>query len=110
MNAFTIRVIVAVVLGLILVYQARHAAPGSYRRRSFALATLGITLFMVVNVLIALGMHFNTALITLIVLGMVLLGASLVLIFLAWQRGEMREQIERVRQAITEERARREER
>lgn len=108
MNAFTIRVIVAAVLGLILVHQARHAAPRSYRRRSFALAALGIMLFMVVNALIALGMTLNAVLITLIVLGMLLLAASLVLIFLAWRRGEMREQVERVRQSIAEERARRE--
>lgn len=107
MNAFTIRVIVAVVLGLILVYQARHAAPGSYRRRSFALAVPGIALFMVVNALIAFGMTLNAVLMTLIGLGMLLLAASLVLIFLAWQRGEMREQVERMRQSIAEERARR---
>ncbi len=108
MNVFTIRVIVAVVPCLILVHQARRAAPGSYRRRSFALAASGIILFMVVNALIALGMTLNAVFLTLIVLGMLLLAASLVLIFLAWRRGEMREQIERVWQSIAEERSRRE--
>lgn len=107
MNTFTIRVIAAIVIMALLIYQTSRAAPGSHRRRAFALAASSIGVFLVMNGVIAFGIDPGVARIPLIIVALLLLGGSLVFLVLAWRRGEMHEQVERMQQAIAEERERR---
>ena len=109
MDVFTIRVIVAVLILALLIYQARHAVPGSHRRRAFMLASGGIGLFLVINAMIMIGVNPGLLAGPIITVAIILLAASLVFLVLAWRKGELHEQIQRMNQAIDEERARREE-
>lgn len=109
MDVFTIRVIVALVILAVLIYQIRHATPGTHRRRAFMLASGGIGLFLVINGMIMLGINPGVLAGPITTAAIVLLAASLLFLVLAWRQGELREQIQRMNQAIDQERARREE-
>lgn len=108
MDVFIIRTIAAIVILAILVQQARQAAAGSKRRRAFALAAASIGVFLVINGLLALGVSLGPLMTPLITVALVLLAASLLFLFQAWRGGEMNQQVERMRQALAEERTRRE--
>lgn len=107
-NGFTIRAILAGIIVLIMLVQARQARAGSHRRRAFALAASGLSVFLLIHILMALGQAVEPLLTILIALAMVLLLSSLVFLALGWRRGEMREKIEQMRQAFATERTRRE--
>ncbi len=109
MDVFTIRVIAAAIILALLIYQARQASPGSHRRRAFMLASAGLGCFLVINGMIVFGVNPGLLSGPMVTLGIVLLAASIVFLVLAWRKGELREQIQRMNRAINEERTRREE-
>ncbi len=108
MDSFAIRTILAGIILIILVQQARHATAGSHRQRAFVLAAGGLSVFLLIHLSLALGITVGPLITPLVTLAIVLLIASLVFLVLAWQRGEMQEQVERMRQALVTERTRRE--
>ncbi len=108
MDSFTIRAILAGIILIILVQQARHATAGSHRRRAFVLAAGGLSVFLLIHLSLAMGIAVGPLITPLVAPAIGLLAAGLLFLVLAWRRGEMREQVERMREALVTERTRRE--
>lgn len=90
-----------------MAYQATRAPSHSYRRRSFAVAAGAFGLLALFNAKAALQGEPGPWFIAVMALFAVLLFISLVLLLVAWRKGEMQPQVDRARQAVKDERIRR---
>jgi hypothetical protein len=101
-----IRTIILVLMVIVFARYARRAAAGSAKRRSFGLAAGGVALLALLNALQTQGMNIEPLLLPVMTLAVLLLAVSAAFLVQAWRNGEMREQIQQVRQVIDEERER----
>jgi small-conductance mechanosensitive channel len=108
MSPLIIRTIIALILLVVMVYQAIHAPKGSYRRHAFSTAAIALAVLATSNVATAPGGLSLTWIVASLWVVALLFFASLVLLGLAWRSGEMSEQVERMREAFANERTRRE--
>jgi hypothetical protein len=106
MTAELIRTIILVLVALVFAHYARRADSGSYKRRSFALASGGVALLALLNGLHVRGMNIDPLLLPMMALAVLLLAVSAAFLVQAWRSGEMRAQIQQVRRVIDEERER----
>jgi uncharacterized membrane protein len=107
MNDALFRFFIALLVAALLLRQAQRAKPRSRRRGAFLLAMGAFGLFGLLNLLEIVGFFSNLLTPILMVVAFALLVASLVMLILAWRSGEMTEQLDRVRQAVADERQRR---
>ena len=103
MALFILRTIILVGLIGLLVQQAQRAPSGSQKRRAFFGGAVAVGLFLIVIFLQVFALEFTIILPFLFLAELCLFG-SLGLLFLAWQKGEMQEQILQIKQAIARER------
>jgi threonine/homoserine/homoserine lactone efflux protein len=103
MLLFILRTIILVGLVGLLVQQAQRAPSGSHKRRAFLGGAGAVWLFLIVIFLQVFALDFAAVLPFLFLAELCLFG-SLGLLFLAWQKGEMQEQISQIKQAIARER------
>lgn len=101
------RTILFTLMVVLFVQQSRQAPAHSYRQRAFALATGAFGLFALLNALRLIGVNTDSVLLIIYAVAVTLLGVSVVLLYRAWKRGEMKEQIGRMHEALEEERNRR---
>ncbi|MCX7860376.1 MAG: hypothetical protein N2385_09810 [Chloroflexus sp.] len=99
MNPDIIRIIVALSLAGLLVGQFRRSAPGSRRRRAFALGAAAMVVIATSNI-------FAAALLPLMVIGGGLTLAAVWLLWQAYQKGELEDRFERARRYLESERRR----
>lgn len=109
MSPLIIRIIVALILLVIMIYQAIHAPKSSYKRHAFSTASVALALMALSNGAAAMGALSLAWMVSLLWVIALLFLASLVLLGLAWRNGEMQGQVERMREAFAHERARRSE-
>ncbi|MEI7771312.1 MAG: hypothetical protein WCI67_15080 [Chloroflexales bacterium] len=105
MSQFLIRTLAALAVAALLVVQARRAPAQSSRRRAFGLGAAAFVVFATGNGLSALGLGGQTILATSLA-GAALIGVSLLMLTRAYQGGEMSEKMRRVREMVSEERTR----
>lgn len=103
-----IPIIILAVFVVLFVRQTRQAAAGSNKRRAYTFATVVAGLFLLLNVMTLLGLNMQSILLPMQLLGVVLLAISVFFLVRAWRSGEMREQVDKMREIIQEERERRE--
>lgn len=101
-----IRTVILIIITVLFVQQARQAGTGTLRQRAFTVAAMGIAIFALMNVLVLLNINAAPLLIPGSMLAVLLLAISVVLLVLAWRRGEMRTQIDQIRTMFDEERRR----
>lgn len=98
------RLLLAFVATFLMVRQATGAAPGSRRRLAFILGAAGFALLALGNAFPMLGFFSSTLLVGFVGLGVLLLVASLVTLFLAYRAGELNEQFNRAGTLLAQER------
>jgi uncharacterized membrane protein len=103
-----IRTLVSLVIAAVMVYQLRSTPSQSYKRRAFGTAAAAFGLLGIFNIKVTLDPTTGPWTLAILFVIFVLLLVSVLLLVVAWRKGEMKPQIERARQAIEEERARRE--
>lgn len=110
MNAFLVRMIVALLLAALLWAQARAARDRPHRRRAFELAAAALLAFAALNGSLAAGAEPGPLQLVIAAAGLALFVGSVVSTLQALRSGEMREQGERVAAAAREYRERRSDR
>ncbi|NTV63556.1 MAG: hypothetical protein HGA65_08480 [Oscillochloris sp.] len=109
MSTLFVRMIAAAVIAVIFLAQARKAPARSMRQIGFGLGAAAFLMFAISNGLVAAGVIGQVIQVVSIV-GIVLIGVSLLLMVRSYMRGEMGDKLERAREMIAEERARTKER
>lgn len=99
MSPELIRVVVALVIGLLLIDQFRRSAVGSCRQWAFALGAAAMLVIATSNL-------FVGALLPLMIIGGSLALAAVWLLWQAYQRGELADRFERARDYLESERRR----
>lgn len=107
MFLFILRTIILGGLIGLLIQQAQRAPSGSHKRHAFLGGAGAVCLFLIMLFLQVFALDFATVLPFLFLAELCLLG-SLGFLFLAWQKGEMQEQISQIKQAIAKERSKQE--
>jgi heme exporter protein D len=105
MSQVLLRAFVGAIVALALAAQYRRATVGTRRRSAFGLGALAFALICAAQLLTIAGApaFFSVAVTT---VALALLVIAVVLLILAYQRGEMDEQLRRARAKIAEERSR----
>ncbi len=101
-----IRTVILVAITGAFIQQARRAGAGTLRQRAFALAAGGMGIFVLLNLLLLVGINVNPLLLPSSIIAVLLLAGSVVLLGMAWRKGEMQAQIEQVRELLNPERQR----
>ena len=107
MNDHIVRVLVALLLAVLLFFQARAASAQPHRRRAFLLAVAALVAFAAYNGALALGAATGPLLVGLAVAGMALFLGAVVSLVLSWSAGELRGQREQIAAATREYREQR---
>lgn len=100
MNGFAVRAFVALLFAAFLWLQSRASQHAPYRYRTFALAAAALLAFAALNGLLAFGMPFGPVPLLLVVVGLAFFGGSLVAVVQSLRDGEMREQRNRISDAV----------
>jgi signal transduction histidine kinase len=108
-NQLVFRLIVSLIIVLVLSSQAWRSPPRSYRRAAFTTAASAFGLLFIFTLQVVISNETAPWAIAVLWLVFLLMLASLILLGVSWRKGEMREKMEQVRQAVAEERKRREE-
>lgn len=104
----SIRAIVSIIIVAVLTYQALRTPARTYKQYAFIVAAVGFGLLALFNGQIALqGQTAWWSTVVMQLVSVVLIFTSLVLLMKSWHTGELREQFDRARQAVEEERTRR---
>jgi drug/metabolite transporter (DMT)-like permease len=107
MNSYLIRVLVALLLGAFLIYQARGAAAQPQRRRAFWLGAAALLMLAAYNGSLMLNATPGPIQTGLAIAGMALFLGAIVSLFLSFRSGELQGERERIATAAREFRERR---
>lgn len=107
MNSYLVRALVALVIAGLLGAQARAAQGKPWRRRAYALAAGALLAFAADNAATAAGLGAGPIQIGLIILGIALLIGAGVSLARSMYAGEMRDQRDKIADAVQEYRERR---
>jgi uncharacterized membrane protein len=99
--------LISLVIVLVLISQAWKSPRRSYRRASFSTAAVAFGVLTTFNARAILDKEAGPWIVAVLWLVSLLMLASLILLVLSWRSGEMRDKIERARQAFEKERKRR---
>jgi small-conductance mechanosensitive channel len=92
MNEYLIRMLIALLLAVFLLAQARAVRGQPHRRRAFALAAAALLAFAAFNGTLATGMALGRLPLLLAALGALLLIGAVVSLAVSLRRGEIRQQ------------------
>ncbi|NJK79724.1 MAG: hypothetical protein HC893_04555 [Chloroflexaceae bacterium] len=93
-----IRTIFLVLITFFFFRYAQRAGAGSNRRRAFTLAGIATSLFAVLNLLALTGVDVSPLVIPISLLAVIGLSIAVFFLIRGWQRGEMHEQLDQMRQ------------
>ncbi len=102
-----IRIIILLLIGGLFVQQIRRTPQASNRRRAFTMGVLVVGLLVLVQLMVLGGLNIAPLLLPVYVLVVLLLLAGVFFLWRAWRMGEMEAQLKQVRDALADERARR---
>lgn len=102
-----IRIVLLLLIGGLFVQQIRRTPAGSNRRRAFTMGALVVGLLLLVQLMVLGGLNVAPLLLPVYGLVVLLLLAGVFFLWRAWRGGEMEAQLQQVRDALADERARR---
>lgn len=106
MGGSIVRVLIALLLAVFLLFQARAAAEQPHRRRAFQLAAAALLAFAAYNAVLAAGGTAGPLPIGLAIAGTALFVGAIASLVLSWSAGELRRERERIAAAAREYRER----
>lgn len=104
-----IRIIILLVVVVVMANQAWRSPGQSFRRSAFSLASVAFGLLIVFHIKVLIDGGSGPWMIAVMWLVFLLMLVSLILLGVSWYRGEMKDKIAFARQAIEEERKKRQE-
>ncbi len=107
MSRLIINLLFLLIIVAVMIYQAYRSPARSYRRAAFSTATGAFALLVLFNLNVLVQQETAPWTIAVLWLVFVLLLASLIFLALSWRKGEMQEKMDRIRQAVADERQRR---
>lgn len=99
--------LITLVIVIVVAAQARQSPARSYRRAAFTTAAIAFGILTLFNAKAVIDKEAGPWVVAVLWLVSFLMFASLILLFLSWRNGEMKEKIEQARKKLKDERERR---